>query len=936
MICVSASSLAQGTLKGKITDSNTGEELIGATVQIVGTTQGAVSDLDGYYTITGIPTGNVKFVASYMGYLRDTIQATINNNDVTVHDFVMVGENYTDLLGDDAVVVTARRDYSGEMAMMHARKSSAKMTDNLSQEQMKKGGDGNAAGVMKRITGISVEGGKYVYVRGLSDRYSKTTLNGAEIPGLDPERNSVQMDLFPSNLLNNIIVYKNFTPDLPGSFTGGLVNIETRDYPNELTFQYSSKVAYNTQASLNKDFLTYSGSSTDWLGFDNGTRAVPDYVQENGVPFRSQSDDDGALTKATQSFSKIFSPITKNGGLNHSHSISFGNVKTLGERQLGYNLGMTYSNANSFYQNGESNRFSLTGDYNQSKILNTEDFLVDERSESSILIGLLGNLTFKLNPNNKFSINVLKNQNGLSSTRVLDGTIPKDDEGLYQKQSILQYKERSSLSNQLKGEHFASSIGLKVDWIASYTIASQETPDFRIFTSDYTLDEEGNPTRHRISPNLYPSPTRYYRDMKDKSLDGKINFELPLRSPSNEISRKIKFGLSNTNTQRSFNEQWYVFEDFFDLGFNEDIAFNGDINEYYTDDNMNASSSAYIYAVDAADERNSYTGRQNIFAGFLMTDYNVSSRLRLIAGARYEQTDFETRSKDTSQAIGTLNDGDLLPSVGVVYTLNEKQKLRGSYSKTLARPTFREKAPFASFSMMQRATVIGNPDLKRTLVNNLDLRWELYPNLGELISVGVFYKDFQNPIEVAINPVAANLEFTWKNQARATVYGAEIEARKSLGFIHENLDVLSAGFNVTFVKSETMIDTAELSLISATNPDHSETRTMFGQSPYIANAFLYYKDDSLGLSANVSFNVSGPKLAIVQKGGTPDVYTNPTPNLDFNISKTINDRIAVRFDARNLLNPQRLNYYNYKGRTDFVFNSNYSGRTYALSFSYRL
>ena len=951
-----------GTLKGSVVDNETGEELIGATVQILGTVKGGVSDFDGTYQITEITPGAHKFIIRYISYMSDTVELQINTDQTTTHDFKMLSDNVGTEIEEVEVIGRVSDSKENDLQALTERKGAAQATEVMGADQISRGGDGTAQGALKRVTGLSVEGGKYIYVRGLSDRYSKTTLNRAEIPGLDPERNSVQMDLFPSNLIGSMSIVKTFTPDLPGSFTGGLINITTKDYPESFMFKYSSKVAYNTQASFNNEFLTYQGSSTDAFGFDNGYREIPDYVKENGVPIavsRLSRADVAAIkgievnqvtdqmlqeetikanegfSKATQSFNKEFSPTTKTSGLNHSHSISLGNSKTNGTSVLGYNVGLTYSKANSFYNNGSSRRYSLTGNYDESNKLNKEDFLSDAKSEESVLWGALANLSYRINNNHNLSFNVLKNQNGISTVRYLNGEIPKDAIGLYQETRILRYIERSLLSNQLKGKHEFDKINLKVNWIASYTLASQETPDFRIFSNDYTLGSNGEPTNYRISPNLYPSPTRYYRSMKDENLDTKIDFELPMEGNRDDLKRVIKFGGSNNNVQRAFNEQWFVFEDYFDIGNDQDIAFIGDVRDYYKDENMTIGSSAYIYAVDAADEKNSYIGSQNITASYLMTDYSLSSMVRIVGGARFEKTDLLVQSLDSEQQKGILDNADVLPSLGLIFTLNEKQKVRASYSRTLARPTFRELVPYAAFSLETRTTVIGNPELERTLIDNYDVRWEVYPNLGELISAGAFYKSFNNPIETVINPAAANMEITWKNQDFATVWGAEIEARKSLEFISDKLDAFSVGANFTYVYSQTKINKDELMQIRATNPNHSETREMFGQSPYIVNSYIYYANDSSGLKANLSFNVSGPKLVIIQKGGTPNVYNNPQPTLDFNITKELLGKFSARFDARNLLNIQRLNYYDFKD-TKYVFDSSFAGRTFALGFSYKI
>ncbi|NNE55091.1 MAG: TonB-dependent receptor plug domain-containing protein, partial [Flavobacteriales bacterium] len=348
-----------GQLSGVITDSADGMGIPGANVYLKETLQGTSTDLDGNYTIQGIAPGTYTLVCSFISYEDQFKEGLlIESGQVTQVDVAM-GEQVNLIAGAEVIV---KENRATVFAIDRIKSKAAVPMDGISSASIKENGDSDVASAAKRVTGVSVEGGKYVYVRGLSDRYSKTTLNGAEIPGLDPNRNSVQLDLFPSSLIQNMMITKAFTPDLPGSFTGGLINIETKDFPEEFEQNLSISLGYNTQATFNSDFITYEGGNTDWLGFDDGSRSLPSEIQGAKIP----GVEDGMgeeLTNMSQSFSKVWDYQEKAALPNMAFSYSIGNQKRFEESQrtLGYNAAITYNRSNSYYSNGNTSRYLLTG-----------------------------------------------------------------------------------------------------------------------------------------------------------------------------------------------------------------------------------------------------------------------------------------------------------------------------------------------------------------------------------------------------------------------------------------------------------------------------------------------------------------------------------------------------------------------------------------------
>lgn len=921
-----------GTIKGKIIDGELGEELIGATIMIKGTTTGASSDLDGNYTISNVTPGTYTLLSQYISFESQIFE----NVEVKAGETTIINVSLKPVsMGLEEVVVTAKASRRTEAALLTVQKKSSNVIEGLSAEQMKRSGDSDAAGALKRVTGINVVGGKYVFIRGLSDRYSKTTLNGAEIPGLDPDRNTVQMDIFPASLLENIIVYKTFSPNLPGDFTGGLVDIQTRDFPEEFRMDASLSMGYNTNASLNSNFLTYEGSSTDVLGFDNGKRNIP--TSANGeipnYPFEQQK-----LTDITMSFNKVMGPTTGTSFLNNKISFSVGDNKNMGERQLGYVFGFSYKHDNTFYNDGIKGSYKLSGATDTQ--LNTNHNYNDSKSTSEALWGALLSVTYKINARNKIGINMFKNQSGMSASRYMIGKKQSDDVDLFIETRVLQWLERSLNTAQIKGEHYFENLSkLKFEWMGTVTYSYQDEPDMRFFTNSYYPDNNED-NKYQIEPSIYKVPARYFRNMNELNYHFKGDFTMDLGKA--QQAPKLKFGGSYFLKDRNFNDKRIDYDIQYPISGN---TYNGNIEEFLADENIGTNYPTYDPATGynfglhvrgnpGDDLKNSYTAEQSVTAAYALVDTKIGKSLRMVAGLRYEHTLINSRSNDTDMEVGYLNNNDFLPALNLTYGLNEKMNLRLNLSRTLARPTFRELAPYANENFAGGETYIGNADLKRTLINNIDVKWEYFNRPGEILSVGAFYKGFINPIELVDNPKAQNPELKWENVDQANVYGIEMDFRKKLDFINALKD-LSLGLNISYIYSSVAIDSAELQAIRATDPNAKDTRAMSGQSPYIVNAFLGYNNRALGLDANFVYNVTGPKILINVKGGTPDVLEQPFNSLNFTANKSIGKNWVLTFKAKNILNGTYKQTYTYRDQ-EYIYRSYTRGRLLELGIKFQI
>jgi len=897
-----------------------------------------LSDFNGKYALALKP-GKQYVNCQFIGYETDSVEVNVIANETLDVDFKLVESR--EMM--DVVVVTSKRITSSAVATLSFEKEAKTVTDGIGKEEMSDRGVSDAADAVKQVPGATVEGGKYVYVRGLSDRYSKTVLNGADIPGLDPNRNSVQMDLFPSTLIENIVVYKSFSPELPGSFTGGLVDIKTKEFPNKFTLQFSAKFGFNTQSSFNSSFLTQNGESLDVLALGASQRKLPSHVANTSVQnFPSPGMDDEKLNNYGKSFGRDFEPTNALSGLNGSYTFSIGNSVKLKKKsefpKLGYFVGASYKKSFSYYENGEQGRYKLTGNTIENDQLNTELSLEGSKGVEDVMWGTLGNLSFQLNKNNSISLVTNRFQNGINSVRYLEGKNYSDASDLYFQTRTLLYQQRELTNGQLKGTHtlFASEdhdVNVKMNWIGSYTNSTQKTPELKFFTNDYVINDNKD-TLYDLQPALYSDPSQFSRLMSEDNLNLKVDFEIPFALFGTEKKSKnvLKFGGYYLSKYRSFTEKRYDFVT--QSGANTN--YDGNVNDYVADDQFNSGdyTNGFIYVQNASEKRNNYIGTETNYSAYALTDLVFGDRLDIRLGARVEMNEIFAKSMNPNDTPGTLSNIDVLPSLNSTYeVVKDTFKIRLGYSRTLARPSFRELAPFSSFDFVGGNVFVGNPDLKQTLVDNIDLRFEYYPTYRENISLGLFAKNFSNPIERAFNPEAANAELTWKNVDNAKVYGAELEFSKHLKKGVKFIENLTLGGNFTYVKSIVSIPVKELVVIRNQDPLAKDTREMFGQSPFIINAFVNYKNKN-GVNANVNFSVSGKQISVITIGATPNVYQQARPKLGLNISKKIN-KFSVKLSADNLLNSKYLSSYSYKGE-DYVFSSYTKGRTFSFKVAYSL
>lgn len=914
---VGLSSFAQdGFLRGKVIDETTGEALFGATVVKQGTTLGAVADFDGNYSLS-LPGGTHTIVFQSIGFQNIVIpDVTIEAGEATILEVVMKED--VQQLGE--VVVTAQVVKDNEVGVMLVQKKSINTLDGISSATFKKIGDSDLSGAMKRVTGVSVQGDKYVYVRGLGDRYTKTSINGMVIPGLDPDRNDVQIDIFPTGILENVLVYKTFTPDLTGSFTGGLIDIQTKSFPEEKSSSVSFSVGFNPDMHFNSNYLSYSGSSTDFLGFDNGQRELP-VVENVEIP---QSNE------TTNLFDPTLAGTRSTSTLNTSFSFSHRNQIVGKKFTWGYNALFTYRNRINYFEGFERRRYERDGTGDEVELVRDFTAKGDLSSNETLWSGLIS-LAAKTDKST-IGTNFLHIQNGQSSAldRTRSNTSLNNPTFLYN--DILTYAQRQMTNNILFGKHQLND-KLKLEWTNSLIFSRQYEPDYR----ETAINEDGGQLGFRNGGLI----NRFWRELSEINESFKLDLEYKLNK-----NNKLKLGGAYSYRDREFDVYNYSYGNLLTSNVN-----STDPNDLLPENVISAERTNGLFIQNATDPSNAYDGKQNLSAGYIMNEMAITEKFKSIYGVRLESVNmFYTgivEQEDGSQAPvnnrKTLSRTNLLPSVSLIYNLNDDMNLRGSFNKTLARPSFREKSEAFIADPITGIFFIGNIDTQQAEILNYDLRWEYFFTPGEMASVSFFYKDFTDHIAIVAFDVAPN-QVTPRNVGTAMAYGTELEFRKRLNFINDQFSNITVGGNYSYTISRvdrrtvTVSETGENEYQSEVNFRGTDEgveryRDMSLQAPFSINTFLNYEMPSQRLSANLSYNVQGETLTFVSAARVPEVFTRPFHSLNFKVSKNLTDKSIMSLRVTNILADDTELIYKSDGQEE-LFSRQSPGRLFTLKYTY--
>ena len=931
MILMQSLVAQNGTIRGKIIDSESGEPMFAASAGVEGTTNGASADFDGNFEISIAP-GNYNLVLSFIGYNS----TTISNVEVLDSEVTFLGsiglENSA--INVETVVISAEAIKNSEVAILSIKKKSVNVIDGISSENFKKIGDSDAAVAVKRVPGVSVQGGKYVYVRGLGDRYTKTTLNELEIPGLDPDRNSIQLDIFPTSIIDNIIVKKTFTSDLHADFTGGVVNLNTKAFPEtpklnlSIGLSYNDKIHYNPFNS-NNNFLSYNGSNTDILGFDNGDRDLPisPTLLDNIVDIRL-SDTEFVLN-ATKSFNSELATRRINDLIDGSFSISGGNQKEVGDLRLGYIGALSYKKSSSFFQDVEQNEFEKNDDNTLNNlVLNKEQ--IGDIGKTEVLVSAMGGVALKTY-NSKIKLNILHLQNGESKAGFFIENNYESNFNTIKKEN-LEYTERSLSNVLIEGYHNYKNGDFKLIWKVSPTYSKIRDKDIR--ETAYEVND-GNYT---IDVSNAGTPSRMWRNLNEYNIASKIGI-----IKNHEVfnfDAKMKIGFNYTLKLRDYEILRYLI---IPQNVTAASGLTGDPNELLTTQLYDTTTESGFYIKGEYQPSNQYSGIKSNLSAYFSEEFQLNENLKSIAGLRIEKYDqFYTgvnQSGVNYNDENVLSNLDFFPSLGIIYTLNKSSNLRGTIFKTTARPSFKEKSNAQILDVLSGITFIGNLDLISSSINNIDMRYEYFGKDNQTISLSGFYKNIDNPIEMtSFSSDPDNIQP--RNTGDSKIFGLEFEARANFPFLNN----CYLNINSSIIKSEVVIVNEELNsrqnnLRVGEELDKSWfgndiVRDMQGQAPFLINAGLSYKLEDINTEASLFYNVQGPTLSIVSMNKNPDIYTESFNSLNFNLSSKFNSNSKISFSIKNLLNDAKEMNTRSFGIENSIYRKYKPGRYFSIKWSY--
>jgi TonB-dependent receptor len=913
IICFAAAISVQAQkakLTGKVTNVKN-DVLVGVTLTLKSDkNQVSKTDIEGRFSFNIDINKAYTLDLTYVGYKAKSIDvtgATVANEEIVL-DVLLdeAGKKLTD------VVVSATRSTNKgatDNALIAFQRNTNTVASVISAESIRRSPDRNTAEILKRTPGASIQEGKFIIVRGLADRYNQAMLNGILLSSTEPDRKTFSFDLFPSQIIDNIIINKAFVPELPGEWAGGLIQVNTKDIPTKNFFNIQVGASYNT-ISTGKEFLKDKGGKTDWYGIDDGTRSMP-----AGYTTKSNFDtlSPAGKTQIGKQMANNWSPLGTTAKPNVSLQMNGGFSGTLWGKKIGGIIGINYAsndriqnnlNRQSVSSNGSA--FAINFNYNDDKFI------------KDINMGAIAGISIFLNPLNKISYKAIVNVKSANAYTRRAGSDFTQDELI--KANEFTFSQNTFFTNQLNGEHSLSQ-KLKFNWFGAFNILDAYSPDQRRIAYTKTINGT-DPYSINIANSLtQQSGSRIFQSLSDYIYTGGGDLTLKVNQQNT-----IKAGYMLQIKDRLYNAQ--MFANYLPLN-NATLRALPPETVFSPENFGNGTDNKFAFgAISSADNR--YMANTILNAGFLQFDNKLSEGLRVVWGLRVENFDQlvgSVKKWDKRHTYSKVT--DFLPGVNSTIKLTSKANLRLTGSQTVIRPELRELSLLNIYDFEINASVQGNPNLKRTKITNSDLRYEFYPAAGELLTVGVFYKDFENAIEPIFNEGSGGAStFNFQNAKKAQSYGIELETRKKLN----NRFTFQA--NASLINSK--LKDASLGI----------DRPLQGQSPYLLNLGILYDVIESGFNATLLFNRVGERIYLVgdiKGSGTPDIYEAPRSIFDFQISKKFNDKKSeLRFTISDILNQYQVFYQNntsdtkYNKDNDAIRFRRKFGTTYGLTFNYSL
>ncbi len=920
MILVLVAGLAFGAptarIMGTVTDAETDETIIGANVVLVGMSRGSATDLDGHFLILALEKGLYTVQVSAIGYETYTLEGVqLDAGQRLTLDIELTGS----AVKLETVTVTGQSETGSEERELEERLEDVTITDAISAETISRLPDPDVANVVRRATGVSTLGGDPV-IRGLGARYSKVTLNSAQVSGTEPNRSAVSLNLFPASVMSQVNVSKSYTPDQWGEFGGGAVNMNTWDIPaGNLSISASTSTSYRV-GTTGKKFYSYAGGAWDWLAWDDGAREMPSDVASGGqlalggqFSERGYSEDD--MIRLGRLFPNNWGTYSYNAPVNQGYNLSISDRLELAGRDLDLLASLLYDRSSTAI---EKDLIVLKGGVGEAADT-MHNYTFNEYMQNVSAGGLI-NLRYQFSPLHRFAINTLYNRDMEDETRFYEGV--NRDRGADIRDIRLRYVQQVTWTSQFSGSHAIPNLLSSVlDWHMTYSRGERYEPDTR--EVQFESEPLGLEDPVFIWADEEQSGSRFYNDLYDDTYSGGVDWELhPIVGVTrNEVDLQIKSGVAFVERKRESDTRFFEYKR--DAGFNT-LFMQQDPMLLFAPNNVSPD----IFLVEETTRpTDNYKADMSIQAAYVLFKGRVLPKLRGSFGARVEHAKqnvntFALFNPDEEPAVADLENTDVMPALTLIYEPMDRTNFRLAASRTVSRPDFRELSPFEFTDILGGRAVQGNPDLQRALIDNYDLRFEKVYGVSNLFAVSAFYKRFHQPIETVIR-ITAQISESFENADGATSYGLEMEWRQNLGMLTDLLEPFSLSTNLSLLHSE--IELSDEAKLATT----SDSRPLEGQSPFLFNVNLSYMHPSWGTNADLFLNGFGKRIVAVGYEPMADEYELPHWELDFTMRQPLTRHLSLKFAAKNLLDPD---YQREQG--DIIVERYSMGRSFSIGASW--
>ncbi len=923
-----------GKITGKLVNGSTGDVLIGASVLLNGSSRGTTTDQNGTYSFSNLKPGTYSITCTYVGLEKKTVEAiVVKAGDVTTQDVVLSVAASTEI-----VIKSNRINKDNTSALLLTQKNSPNFSDGISAEAIRRTPDRSTSDVLKRISGAAIQDDKFAIIRGINDRYNAAFINGAPLPSSESDKKSFAFDIFPSNILDNLVILKTATPDQTSEFGGGIINITTKSIPDKDFQTISFGLGFNTNSTF-KTQKSYKHGRWDFLGLDDGGRDLP-FNFPSKEKYKSLTFDEKG--KAGKSLGAAYDWKLNSGFTTPNISFQYATGITMpknGKDFFGGVLSITYNRSYDSYA-GERNTWESTVNSPIPSIQIGK--YTDRVYTQETLLGVLANFSFKFNNYNTISFKNLLSINSDDRVVLREGWSDFQANDIYDRNTAYWFTSNFIVNSQVTGEHFIKAAKVKINWIGSYSTIKRNIPNLRrmqyrgsLATGEYFANIDQGISAITEGAGIY-----FFSENGEKLYSGKIDLSRSF-SIGKLIKNEIKTGINYQNRNRDFDARTLQALRYQIPGANsfDPSLLNLPVEDIFDTKNfgkLGRGKTGFLIE-DGSQARDGYNGKSTTLAFYGMMDTRVGKFARLIYGARLE---------DFKQVLTTLGSGfgdtvrvfnnqyRFFPSASAVFSVTKKMNLRVAYSETVNRPEFRELAPFVFYDIAQNLSISGNPLLQNCIIKNTDIRFEFFPGRAQLVSVSAFNKEFSNPIEIFIIPATTNFA-TYDFVPNARVRGIELEFRTIIGPIF-NIDKGPLS-NLTLFSNLAIIE-SKVNLLGGTV---KATRRLQGQSPYIINGGLTYADADKGYSFNLIANRVGPRILALGGNGAPDYFENARTVVDFQAAYTLKKNLELKLNVRDLLAQQLVFFQDfnannkYEPDVDLIFGVRNFGRVFSLNISYK-